>query len=107
MALLEGEEAIAQGADALAKLRARGHEDLRKALASNADAAGAEVATYLRAAHEVTHPLGVAAAPAGVRAFNPAFDVTPAELVSAIVCERAVVRAPDEARLRALLAPPP
>ena len=68
---------------------------------------GAAIPIEERAAHEVTHPLGVAAAPAGVRAFNPAFDVTPAELVSAIVCERAVVRAPDEARLRALLAPPP
>ncbi len=32
--------------------------------------------------------------PAGIAAYNPAFDVTPAELIAAIVTERAVLRAP-------------
>ncbi len=65
---------------------------------------GASIPIEERAAREVTHPLGVAAVPAGVRAFNPAFDVTPAELVSALITERAVVHAPNAERLRALLA---
>lgn len=33
-------------------------------------------------------------APAGVKAFNPAFDVTPAELITAIVTEKGIARAP-------------
>jgi methylthioribose-1-phosphate isomerase len=37
-----------------------------------------------------------------VRVRNPAFDVTPARLVTAIVCERGVARAPYAASLRAL-----
>jgi len=64
---------------------------------------GAAIPIEERAASEVTHPLGVAAAPANVRAFNPAFDVTPAELVSALVCERGVVHAPGLENLRVLL----
>jgi methylthioribose-1-phosphate isomerase len=64
---------------------------------------GAAIPIEERPANEVTHPLGLAAVPAGVRAFNPAFDVTPAELVSAIVTERGVIHQPDEARVRALL----
>jgi methylthioribose-1-phosphate isomerase len=66
--------------------------------------AGADIPIEERAASEVTHPCGTSVAPAGVRVFNPAFDVTPAELVSAFVCERGIVREPCEASLRALVA---
>ncbi len=45
-----------------------------------------------RSADEVLRWGGVAIAPAGARAWNPAFDVTPADLVTAIVTERRVVR---------------
>ena len=55
-----------------------------------------------RAPAEVTAPLGRTASPEGVGAFNPAFDVTPAELVTALVCERGVVHGPSEERLREL-----
>jgi methylthioribose-1-phosphate isomerase len=41
-------------------------------------------------------------APAGVQVRNPAFDVTPAELVSALVTEKGVVYRPDQAALRQL-----
>jgi methylthioribose-1-phosphate isomerase len=41
-------------------------------------------------------------APQGVPVFNPAFDVTPAELVTALITEAGVVRKPDRASLRAL-----
>jgi methylthioribose-1-phosphate isomerase len=47
-----------------------------------------------RAAREVTHPGGVAIAPEGVRAANPAFDVTPARYISAIITERGILRPP-------------
>lgn len=42
-------------------------------------------------------------APKGVRIFNPAFDVTPPELVSGIITERGVLRPPFEKNLKALL----
>ena len=41
-------------------------------------------------------------APEGVRVRNPAFDVTPAQLVTALITERGVVRRPDRVKLRAL-----
>ncbi|MEJ3651875.1 S-methyl-5-thioribose-1-phosphate isomerase [Actinomycetes bacterium KLBMP 9759] len=44
-----------------------------------------------RAAEEVLALSGVPSAPAGSRAFNPAFDVTPARLIDAVVTERGVV----------------
>ena len=47
-----------------------------------------------RNADEVTGYAGVRWAPAGVNAFNPAFDVTPAELISGIITERGVVMPP-------------
>jgi methylthioribose-1-phosphate isomerase len=52
---------------------------------------GGAIPIELRAADEVTGWRGVRAAADGVAAWNPAFDVTPAELVSAIVTDRGVV----------------
>jgi methylthioribose-1-phosphate isomerase len=43
-------------------------------------------------------------AAAGVSVRNPAFDVTPAELVTALITERGIVRAPDRAKVAALFA---
>ncbi len=51
---------------------------------------------------EVAEPLGARIAPPGIRALNPAFDVTPARYVAAIVTERGVVRPPYVASLAAL-----
>ncbi|MEU1760438.1 S-methyl-5-thioribose-1-phosphate isomerase [Micromonospora sp. NPDC005223] len=50
-------------------------------------ASGAEIRIEERAAGEVTAFGGVEVAPAGTAVFNPAFDVTPAELVTAVVTE--------------------
>jgi methylthioribose-1-phosphate isomerase len=47
---------------------------------------------------------GRAIAPEGARAWNPAFDITPAELVDAIVTERGVVERPNRERLAAMMA---
>jgi methylthioribose-1-phosphate isomerase len=64
---------------------------------------GAAIPIEERPAEEVTHLAGRRVAPEGVRVRNPAFDVTPARLVTAIVCERGVVRPPYERGLRALV----
>ncbi len=53
-----------------------------------------------RKAEEVLEVRGVRLAPAGTEVRNPAFDITPAELISGIVTEEGVVRAPFEAGLR-------
>ena len=53
-----------------------------------------------RGAHEVSHHGGVKMAPDGVDIFNPAFDVTPAEYVSAIITEKGVVYPPYTQGLR-------
>src|SRR5579863_5413334 len=55
-------------------------------------ASGAHIPLELRADEEVTSFQGVRAAPAGTRALNYAFDVTPADLVTAIVTEDRVIR---------------
>ncbi|MCX7962715.1 MAG: S-methyl-5-thioribose-1-phosphate isomerase [Burkholderiales bacterium] len=53
---------------------------------------------------EVTDFGGSRWAPEGVRVRNPAFDVTPASLVSAIVCEKGVIERPGRERLAELRA---
>ncbi|MBF0127469.1 MAG: S-methyl-5-thioribose-1-phosphate isomerase [Magnetococcales bacterium] len=65
-------------------------------------ASGAEIPIEERDPEEVTHFRGMRVAPEGVGVFNPAFDVTPAELVSALVTEKGVVHAPDRRKIAAL-----
>jgi methylthioribose-1-phosphate isomerase len=64
---------------------------------------GAAIPIEERAAEEVTGFRGQRWAPHGVAVRNPAFDVTPAALISAIICERGVIERPDRARVAALL----
>jgi methylthioribose-1-phosphate isomerase len=52
---------------------------------------------------EVTAVAGVRFAPVGVSARHPAFDVTPAELVTALITERGVVFEPNREKIQALL----
>jgi methylthioribose-1-phosphate isomerase len=56
-----------------------------------------------RAPAEVTHVFGVPVAPENIAVENPAFDVTPARYVTAIITERGVTRPPYEISLRATL----
>jgi methylthioribose-1-phosphate isomerase len=56
-----------------------------------------------RAASEVTHMYGVPVAPENIAVENPAFDVTPARYVTAIICERGVARPPYKESLAALV----
>jgi methylthioribose-1-phosphate isomerase len=55
---------------------------------------GSQIPIEQRDGREVSEGLGRQTAPADVDIYNPAFDVTPAELVTAIVTENGVVRAP-------------
>jgi methylthioribose-1-phosphate isomerase len=57
-------------------------------------ATGADIPIEERSPDEVTVVGGVRVAPEGVPVYNPAFDVTPADLVSAIITDRGVVRPP-------------
>ena len=61
---------------------------------------GSAIEIEERAADEVLEFRGVRIAPPGTEVRNPAFDVTPAELITGIVTEEGVVRAPFEAGLR-------
>ncbi|TXH03630.1 MAG: S-methyl-5-thioribose-1-phosphate isomerase [Nevskiaceae bacterium] len=65
---------------------------------------GAEIPIEERTARELTEFRGQPVAPAGCDAYNPVFDVTPAELIDAIVCERGVILNPDTAKVEAMLA---
>src|SRR5437868_3210848 len=55
---------------------------------------GSKIPIEQRAAREVTHIAGKPIAPDGVRVENPAFDVTPAKYVAAIITDRGVAKAP-------------
>src|ERR1035437_3479549 len=63
---------------------------------------GERIPIEQRAASEVTQVLGRQVAPDGIVVQNPAFDVTPARYVAAIITERGVARAPYEESLREL-----
>ncbi len=63
---------------------------------------GAGIPIEERPPEEVTHHGGRRLTPLGVGVRNPAFDITPARYVTAIVCERGVARAPYEQSLAAL-----
>ncbi|CAI8021336.1 Methylthioribose-1-phosphate isomerase [Geodia barretti] len=63
---------------------------------------GAEIPIEQRAAEEVTKGFGKLTAPEGVKVYSPAFDVTPAALVTAIITEKGIARAPYTENLNAL-----
>jgi methylthioribose-1-phosphate isomerase len=65
---------------------------------------GASIPIEERSAEEVVRLVGMSIAPEGTRAAHPAFDVTPARYVTAIVTELGVARAPYGASLAALCA---
>jgi len=66
-------------------------------------ACGADITIEERGADEVRGHGDLHWAPAGVAVRNPVFDVTPAELVTALITEQGVMRAPDACKIKALL----
>lgn len=65
---------------------------------------GASVPIEQRGRDEVACPFGVGIVPEGAEVMNPAFDATPAELVTAIFTDRGVIHAPDREKLAKHLA---
>ena len=63
---------------------------------------GSHIPIEERPADEVTGYRGTRWAPEGIKVRNPAFDVTPAELISGIICEKAVIHRPSRESLLAL-----
>jgi len=63
---------------------------------------GSGIPIEQRNAREITHIAGKQMVPDGVEVENPAFDVTPAKYVAAIITEKGIARAPYEEALRRL-----
>ena len=66
-------------------------------------ATGADIPIEERSAEEVVGYRGTRWAPEGVAVTNPVFDVTPAELVTALITEKGIVREPNAAMIAALM----
>jgi methylthioribose-1-phosphate isomerase len=65
---------------------------------------GDQIPIEQRDPREVTHGFGSATAPHGIRVYNPAFDVTPAWLITGIVTERGVIQPVNSSAIRETLA---
>jgi methylthioribose-1-phosphate isomerase len=61
---------------------------------------GAQIPIEERSAEEVVDIFGVRVAPEGIQVRHPAFDVTPARLITAIITERGVLRPPYEEAIK-------
>lgn len=64
---------------------------------------GSRIPIEERPPDEVTGYRRTRWAPRGVKVRNPAFDVTPAELVTGIICEKGVVLRPDREKIQATI----
>ena len=69
-------------------------------------ATGADIPIEERPEYEITEGFGTRTAPQKVQVYAPAFDVTPAALVTAIVTEAGIVHSPDEAGISRIMAAP-
>jgi methylthioribose-1-phosphate isomerase len=68
-------------------------------------ATGDDIPIEQRAAEEITAAFGARTAPEDARVYNPAFDVTPAELIAAIITDRGVIRPVNEENVRRVVGP--
>jgi methylthioribose-1-phosphate isomerase len=62
-------------------------------------ASGADIVIEQRAADEVRFMRTAQTAPADIPVFNPAFDVTPADLITAIITEKGIIENPDKDKI--------
>jgi len=67
---------------------------------------GKDIPIEERAPEEVTHFGGRRITPKGVKAFNPAFDVTPHSLIHGIITEKGIIRKPFHKNLKKFFATP-
>lgn len=64
---------------------------------------GDQIPIEQRDPKEITHGFGRQTAPEGIHVYNPAFDVTPARLIKAIICERGVIEPVTTERIAAMV----
>ncbi|MEP9412655.1 MAG: S-methyl-5-thioribose-1-phosphate isomerase [Candidatus Brocadia sp.] len=64
---------------------------------------GDDIPIEERSPEEITQGFGRKTAPEGVRVFNPAFDVTPAKNITAIITEKGVITKPSAENIKHLL----
>lgn len=64
---------------------------------------GDEIPIEERDPREITHGFGRQTAPEGIRVYNPAFDVTPARLIRAIICEHGIISPVNTQTIAAML----
>ncbi|MCH9023432.1 MAG: S-methyl-5-thioribose-1-phosphate isomerase [Planctomycetes bacterium] len=64
---------------------------------------GDEIPIEERSADEITHPWGLQLAPPETKVYNPAFDVTPHEYITAIITERGVIEKPNTDKIKAMM----
>ncbi len=64
---------------------------------------GRQIPIEQRDPREITHGFGKAIAPEGIRVYNPAFDVTPADLIAGIITEKGLIRPVDLATIEKVL----
>jgi methylthioribose-1-phosphate isomerase len=66
---------------------------------------GHQIPIEQRPAEEVLNYMNVQTAPRDINVYNPAFDVTPAENITAIITEKGVIQWPTEEKIRKTLNP--
>jgi methylthioribose-1-phosphate isomerase len=64
---------------------------------------GNDIPIEQRAAEEITNGFGAQTAPNNAAVYNPAFDVTPAELIAVIITDRGLVQPVSEANIRTMI----
>ena len=67
-------------------------------------ASGDEIPIEQRDPREITHGFGRQTAPDGIGVYNPAFDVTPARLIKALICEHGLIEPVTKERIAEVLA---
>jgi methylthioribose-1-phosphate isomerase len=66
---------------------------------------GDDIPIEQRGSEEITEGFGKRTAPADVKTYAPAFDVTPASLIEAIITDQGVISPVNEANVRELVGP--
>jgi methylthioribose-1-phosphate isomerase len=64
---------------------------------------GSQIPIEERNSREITHGFGRQTAPDGIKVYNPAFDVTPARLIRAIICEHGLIEPVNRERIAAII----
>lgn len=65
---------------------------------------GDDIPIEQRSSKEITHGFGKETAPEGIKVYNPAFDVTPARLIAAIITEKGIISPVTESNVRRIVA---